>query len=101
MQIVPFLTHYQLVYTNFDFSSFSRISCPITVARLAFNCGSFANSKGQNGKSERLSQGSKSRVPIWVESFRGSVFVKVIKVFTDLTPFKLQMSLVQNPVPAR
>ena len=79
MQIVPFLTHYQLVYTNFDFSSFSRISCPITVARLAFNCGSFANSKGQNGKSERLSQGSKSRVPIWVESFRGSVFVKVVR----------------------
>ena len=26
MQIVPFLTHYQLVYTNFDFSSFSLIS---------------------------------------------------------------------------
>lgn len=27
MQIVPFPTHYQLVYTNFDFSSFSLISC--------------------------------------------------------------------------
>ena len=27
MQIVPFLTHYQLVYINFDFSSFSLISC--------------------------------------------------------------------------
>src|SRR3712207_7556274 len=27
MQIVPFSTHYQLVYTNFDFSSFSLISC--------------------------------------------------------------------------
>lgn len=26
MQIVPFLTHYQLVYANFDFSSFSLIS---------------------------------------------------------------------------
>ena len=26
MQIVPFLTHYQLVYINFDFSSFSLIS---------------------------------------------------------------------------
>ncbi|MDD7257454.1 MAG: hypothetical protein PUH24_04130, partial [Prevotellaceae bacterium] len=26
MQIVPFLTHYQLVYANFDFSSFSVIS---------------------------------------------------------------------------
>ena len=30
MQIVPFLTHYQLVYANFDFSSFSLISCTTT-----------------------------------------------------------------------
>ena len=28
MQMTPFPAHYQLVYTNFDFSSFSRISCP-------------------------------------------------------------------------
>ncbi|BAU17229.1 hypothetical protein PIOMA14_I_0721 [Prevotella intermedia] len=27
MQMTPFPAHYQLVYTNFDFSSFSRISC--------------------------------------------------------------------------
>lgn len=27
MQIVPFPAHYQSVYTNFDISSFSRISC--------------------------------------------------------------------------
>ena len=27
MQITPFLAHYQSVYTNFYFSSFSRISC--------------------------------------------------------------------------
>ncbi|KXA42374.1 hypothetical protein HMPREF3226_00655 [Prevotella corporis] len=27
MQITPFPAHYQFVYTNFDFSSFSRISC--------------------------------------------------------------------------
>ena len=26
-QIVSFLPHYQSAYTNFDFSSFSRISC--------------------------------------------------------------------------
>ena len=26
MQIVPFLPHYQLVYANFDFASFSVIS---------------------------------------------------------------------------
>ena len=79
MQIIPFPAHYQFVYTNFYFSSFSRISCTSTVALLASNCGSFANSKGPNGKSERLSQGSKSRFPIWLESFRGSVFVKVVR----------------------
>ena len=27
MQIIPFPAHYQSVYTNFDISSFSRISC--------------------------------------------------------------------------
>ena len=27
MQIISFLPHYQSVYTNFDFSSFSLISC--------------------------------------------------------------------------
>ena len=27
MQIIPFLPHYQLVCNNFDFSSFSLISC--------------------------------------------------------------------------
>ena len=27
MQIIPFPAHYQLVFHNFDFSSFSRISC--------------------------------------------------------------------------
>ena len=27
MQIIPFPAHYQFVYTNFYFSSFSRISC--------------------------------------------------------------------------
>ena len=34
MQIVPFPTHYQLVYTNFDFSSFSLISCKTIWANL-------------------------------------------------------------------
>ena len=27
MQIIPFSAHYQSVYTNFDISSFSLISC--------------------------------------------------------------------------
>ena len=34
MQTVPFLPHYQLVYINFDFSSFSLISYPVTEAHL-------------------------------------------------------------------
>ena len=34
MQIIPFPTHYQSVYTNFDISSFSLISCISKVAVL-------------------------------------------------------------------
>ena len=34
MQIVPFLTHYQLVYANFYFSSFSLISYVANAALL-------------------------------------------------------------------
>ena len=34
MQIVPFLTHYLLVYANFDFSSFSLISYIRMLLRL-------------------------------------------------------------------
>ena len=29
MQIIPFSAHYQSVYTNFDISSFSLISCKL------------------------------------------------------------------------
>ncbi|ERJ78550.1 hypothetical protein HMPREF0653_00997 [Prevotella disiens JCM 6334 = ATCC 29426] len=31
MQIIPFPSHYQSVYTNFDISSFSLISCSIKI----------------------------------------------------------------------
>ena len=41
MQIVPFLTHYQLVYANFDFSSFSLISYNIKGHLLQANQASF------------------------------------------------------------
>ena len=34
MQIIPFPAHYQLGYHNFDFSSFSRISCTAKEAVL-------------------------------------------------------------------
>ena len=50
MQIVPFPTHYQSVYTNFDFSSFSRIvarqkghSWKPKGPQSHRNCGSFAS----------------------------------------------------------
>ena len=38
MQIVPLLTHYQLVYTNLDFSSFSLISYATYVLVLHVMC---------------------------------------------------------------
>ena len=76
-------------------------SCNLTVALLASNCGPFPTSKSPNGKIEVAFRCSKTDFPIYFKHFHGSVFVKVIKVFTDLTPFKLQMSLAQNPVPAR
>ena len=41
MQIVLFLPHYQLVYANFDFSSFSLISYVATVPLLQVRLGSF------------------------------------------------------------
>ena len=45
MQIVPFLTHYQLVYTNFDFSSFSLISYVAKVWFLVCKKGVFTLQK--------------------------------------------------------
>ena len=41
MQIVPFLPHYQLVYINFDFSSFSLISYDEKEHQLQVNQASF------------------------------------------------------------
>ena len=45
MQIVPFLTHYQLVYANFDFSSFSLISYTAKAAVLHYKSVGFAFAK--------------------------------------------------------
>ena len=60
MQIVPFLTHYQLVYANFDFSSFSLISYAVKgqpllskKAAVAFQKGCFHFSKGQLSRSKK------------------------------------------------
>lgn len=46
MQIIPFPAHYQLGYHNFDFSSFSRISCKSKGPQLRRNCGPFASPFG-------------------------------------------------------
>ena len=46
MQIVPFLTHYQLVYANFDFSSFSLISYTLKGHLLQVSQASFRSQKG-------------------------------------------------------
>ncbi|PDP81917.1 hypothetical protein CLI69_06565 [Prevotella intermedia] len=44
MQTVPFHAHYQSVYTSFDFSSFSRISCAVKAALLHRKTYAFATS---------------------------------------------------------
>ena len=46
MQIISFPAHYQSVYTNFDISSFSLISCTLKGSQLRFNCGPFASPFG-------------------------------------------------------
>ncbi|AWX08029.1 hypothetical protein CTM55_10055 [Prevotella intermedia] len=45
MQITPFLAHYQSVYANFYFSSFSRISCLVKAAVLRSKRAAFAMPK--------------------------------------------------------
>ena len=45
MQIIPFPAHYQSVYTNFDISSFSLISCTAKAALLHRKTYAFAMSK--------------------------------------------------------
>ena len=45
MQIISFPAHYQSVYTNFDISSFSLISCRVKAALLQRKTYAFAKSK--------------------------------------------------------
>ena len=45
MQIVPFFTHYQLVYVNIDIPSFSVISYKAKAAVLQCKTAAFATSK--------------------------------------------------------
>ena len=78
MQIVPFPAHYQSVYTNFDISSFSLISCTPTVALPALKCGSFASLKSPDEKSRGLFRWIEAGLPFWLENFCGGVFVDII-----------------------
>ena len=54
-------------------------SCDTTVALLAFNCGSFANSKRRNGKTDGLLRWFKTGFPLWLENFGGCGFVHIIR----------------------
>ena len=51
MQIVPFPAHYQSVYTNFDISSFSLISCKSKSPILSFKIAEVVRQKTASGKS--------------------------------------------------
>ena len=53
-------------------------SCDTTVALLAFNCGSFADSKRLNEKIARLFQRFKVGFPFRLEIFGGCTFVHII-----------------------
>ncbi len=78
MQIISFPAHYQSVYTNFDISSFSLISCSATEALSASKCGPFAMPKSLNEKIGGLWRVFQDRFPLWLEIFREHTFVKVI-----------------------
>jgi len=54
MQIIPFPAHYQSVYTNFDISSFSLISCNENAAVLHGKsvCFALQKSRFRNAKSK-------------------------------------------------
>ncbi|ATV38675.1 hypothetical protein CUB95_09110 [Prevotella intermedia] len=55
MQIVPFLPHYQLVFANFDFASFSVISYTVKAALLQRKIAAFAMPKRNYHFSTKLS----------------------------------------------
>ena len=51
MQIIPFPAHYQSVYTNFDISSFSLISCKVFWCKTQ---GKMVQNAGQNGAKRKV-----------------------------------------------
>ncbi len=61
MQMTPFPAHYQLVYTNFDFSSFSRISCYVKVPILQRKTGAFRTQNKQKYYNETKKINRRSR----------------------------------------
>ena len=93
MQIIPFSTHYQLVCTNFDFSSFSRISCSATVALSHPNCGSFASPEGPNENVSKFFQWFKAYFSFWLESSGGGDFVNIILHVLTLAELTIPVSI--------
>ena len=61
MQTIPFPAHYQSVYTNFDISSFSLISCTVKAALLHRKTYAFAMSKRSYHFLTELSLQNRSR----------------------------------------
>ena len=54
MQIISFPAHYQSVYTNFDISSFSLISCNATCVKMQCIVNGVAQQKDKNGVIEAI-----------------------------------------------
>ena len=67
MQIISFPAHYQSVYTNFDISSFSLISCTIKEALLVGKTAAFAMSKRSYHFLTKLSLQSKGCFIIFIK----------------------------------
>ena len=64
MQIIPFPAHYHSVYTNFDISSFSLISCKVKAALLQRKTYAFAMPNRNYRFSYELSLQNESKIPL-------------------------------------
>ena len=76
MQIVPFLTHYQLVYANFDFSSFSLISYTLKTPFLHYKNHTFKTQQYSYGGAPTIL--AKCNAHILAQQTRYFCFAKTI-----------------------
>lgn len=93
MPIRVFPPHYQLVYINFDISSFSLISYKVTVALLHPNCGSFASPEGPNENVSKFFQWFKAYFSFWLEGSGGGDFVNIILRVRALAELTIPVSI--------